>query len=70
MVLLHLAFRHERIIEAITIAGEMEKRGGRFSKIVQALHDDHTMLKVHRMDLHLLLVLVFLLNLFLLQPPL
>lgn len=32
-------------MEAMTTCGEMEKKG-RFSKIVEALHDDHTALKV------------------------
>lgn len=34
----------------------MERRAGRFSKIVQALHDDHTALKVH-VHVHMYLLL-------------
>ena len=38
--------RHAKALEAITICGEVENRG-RFSKIVDALNDDHTNLKVN-----------------------
>ena len=37
--------RHEKALEAMTICGELEERG-RFVKIVEALDDDHTALKV------------------------
>ena len=37
--------RHDKALEAITVCGELENRG-RFSKIVDALNDDHTTLKV------------------------
>ena len=40
-----IIFRHDKALEAITICGEVENKG-RFSKIVDALHDDHTNLKV------------------------
>ena len=36
---------HDKALEAITVCGEFEERG-RFSKIVEALDDDHTNLKV------------------------
>jgi len=36
---------HDKALEAITVCGELEERG-RFSKIVVALDDDHTNLKV------------------------
>lgn len=36
---------HDKALEAITVCGELEERG-RFSKIVEALDDDHTNLKV------------------------
>ena len=38
---------HAKALEAITICGEVENRG-RFSKIVDALNDDHTNLKVNK----------------------
>lgn len=37
--------KHDKALEAITVCGELENRG-RFSKIVDALLDDHTNLKV------------------------
>lgn len=37
--------KHDKALEAITECGEVENRG-RFSKIVDALNDDHTTLKV------------------------
>ncbi|XP_048589286.1 protein diaphanous homolog 2 isoform X2 [Nematostella vectensis] len=37
--------KHDRAVEAMTVCGELEEKG-RFSKIVDALHDDHTSLKV------------------------
>lgn len=37
--------RHDKALEAITRCGELEKQG-RFVKLVEALDDDHTNLKV------------------------
>lgn len=48
--------RHDKALEAITECGEVENRG-RFSKIVDALNDDHTTLKVM---IHVLLKLTVL----------
>lgn len=41
-------FSHDKALEAVTVCGELEEKEdkGRFSKIVEALHDDHTNLKV------------------------
>ena len=45
---------HDKALEAITVCGELEERG-RFSKIVEALDDDHTNLKVrlNAYDIHI-----------------
>ena len=45
LLMAHSSFSHDKALEAITVCGELEKRG-RFSKIVEALDDDHTNLKV------------------------
>ena len=42
---LFLFTRHDKALEAMTLCGELEERG-RFVKIVEALDDDHTTLKV------------------------